>query len=80
MAKELAGLLNGPDPISVVVTEAWHSCCGKPPTHRVGYEQTYVGRPSVDGENLTLISDGLGTVSYVVVCPLTAVEDAAPLS
>jgi len=76
MSKELAGLLNGPEPISVVVTDCWHSCCGKAPHHRAGYEQTYVGRPQVNDGKLTLVSDGLGTVSYIIVCDVESVVDA----
>ena len=79
MDKDLADLLNGPGPISVVVTHAWYSCCGKAPHERAGYEQAYVGRPRVNDGKLMLVSDGLGTVSYIVVCDVESVVDAAPL-
>lgn len=61
--------------VKLVTQDCLHTCCGRGWKPRVGYEQTYYGYVSgLDAGMLSLVSPGLGTVSYIVGVRLEAVE------
>jgi hypothetical protein len=53
--------------VTVQVTGCAFSCCGRGWRRRAGYEQLYTGRVvALDGRGFVLVSEGAGSVGYVV--------------
>lgn len=60
--------------VRIVVTDCVYSCCGKGWQPRTGYEQTYHGVVGhLSDSSFTLMSAGIGTISYTVVVEYHAV-------
>lgn len=69
--------------LHVVVTGCAYSCCGRPWIRRDGYEQHYQGyvNPLDDEEPITftLVSPGIGTISYWCAIRGSELELVEPL-